>query len=178
MNFPEAKRTRWSQESFKTGRLSWFGSSGTEGIMFQSEQVRWGFTIPLQAPGISSCASRSRTMVKINPAGSWINFLETNLSFLWSPSYFYSHPTSFDSMLPLFEFPSLSGSQGCSIYHLPCPSFSCWGVKGHSVLSATTYHTTEGLYRDKTRRAAGNLWEAAGDSKWQNNLSVWTQRHL
>ena len=129
---------------FQIGRLSWFGSSGTEGIMFQSEQVRWGFTIPLQAPGISSCASRSRTMVKINPAGSWINFRETNLSFLWSPSYFYSHPTSFDSMLPLFEFPSLSGSQGCSIYHLPCPSFSCLRSKGpfcnfSFLLSATDY---------------------------------------
>ena len=112
---------------FQIGRLtgSWFGSSKTEGITFQSQQVRWGFKIPLQAPGISAFASRSRTIVKINPAGSWINFLETSLSFLWSPSYCYSHPTHFDSMLPLFDFPSLSGSQVCSIYHLPRPSFSC-----------------------------------------------------
>ena len=123
--FSRGKENSVKPGEFQIGRLSWFGSSRTEGIMFQSEQVRWGFEIPLQAPGISSFASRSRTMVKINPAGSWINFLETNLSFLWSPSYFYSHPTSFDSMLPLFEFPSFSGSQGCSIYHLPCPSFSC-----------------------------------------------------
>ena len=68
--------------------------------------------------------------MEINPAGSWINFLETRLSFLWSPSYSYSHLPCFDSMLPLFDFPSPLRLTGVSNLSSPSPLLFLLRSKG------------------------------------------------
>ena len=91
--------------------------------MFQSEQVRWVFKIHFRLQGSDY----------LNPSGSWINFPETSLSFC---DLLPAVPLTSQAAPPCclcLSFPLLCGSQVYPLYHLPRPSFSCWGVKGQSV---------------------------------------------